>query len=284
MCLLLFKTANAEVPYEFLQNAETNNPHGSGIAIADGTKTLIQKGALWGAYDIAKVLEEFRGHPAIIHFRWATHGNKNFVNTHPFPIDANGSTWVGAHNGVISPIKTYVDESDSRAFLRQSVVPLVKKGIRLDDAIVLEALGKEMGTGNKMCYMEGSGAIGIANEKMGHWKDGVWFSNTSYEKSRTRYSWVDDDDCGGYCAGWHSKWRNTRVSNQSTVGSTTQVKHLGYTAPTKVATAEHENVWHNFQLGELYCDFCNTKLQEDDEFHIEGASGLILCDGCAKSA
>ncbi len=193
MCLLICKPSGAEIPHEYLINAFRENPDGGGVVHSDGTRNIIEKGENWGADEIADRLSKLKDNPAIVHFRWATHGSKIHKNTHPYKVSR---TWAAAHNGVIPGMPCEEDESDTRAFLRTKVKPFLKKGRNLADPDVLDIIEKEAGSGNKLAFLHSSGKYVIANEKAGHWKDGVWYSNYSYCPSVSRhsnYSFEDDE-------------------------------------------------------------------------------------------
>lgn len=181
MCLLIVKPANVEIPFSHLQNAADSNPHGAGVAIADGGKSpLIRKNHAWGADELAEELDKHKGHPALVHFRYATHGGTNLENTHPFKLE-NG--WSAAHNGIISDVETLPGESDTRAFLRLHVDPWIKNGGTMERKDILEWIGKKVGGNNKLAFLHADGRHSIANEDSGHWRDGVWYSNTSYQET-----------------------------------------------------------------------------------------------------
>ncbi len=178
MCLLLFKPAGQTVPFQYLSTAYEANPHGAGIAFADGKSVRIEKDATWNAEDIAERMEYLEENPVIVHFRYATHGSNSNNNTHPFKLP---KSWAAAHNGIID-IKCHKDESDTRAFLRSNVAPALKHGANLADQGILGLIGDTIGKNNKMAFLHGSGEYGIANEDCGHWRDGVWYSNYTYEE------------------------------------------------------------------------------------------------------
>lgn len=272
MCLLIFKPAGKRIPVEFLQNAEINNPHGSGIAIAKDNKLSIHKSAKWGADEISRVLLKNVDQPAIVHFRWATHGRPNFANTHPFQLNDN---WVAAHNGVIPDVDTLDDESDTRAFLRQNVIPLLACSVRLDDKDILTLLGKTMGSANKMTFLSADGSYGIANESSGHWLNGVWYSNHTYtfdapvkRKYRTYSPFVPTNDIymGGIPNG---DFTSVNGKSFSSCKSDT-------CAPSEDDTPEE--IWHTFDITRCYCDNCNQRVI--GEFRIEQHSGLLYCHRC----
>jgi len=279
MCLLIFKPAGKLVPNIFLENAADRNPHGCGIAFAQNNKIVVEKSAKWGATEIAKVLEDNHEYPAIIHFRYATHGSQTKDNTHPFILN---ESWVAAHNGIIPSVQTKGDESDTRAFLRQRVIPLLKNNVRLDDNAILAQLGKAMGQTNKMAFLAADGSFGIANEKSGHWKDGVWYSNHSYEE----YVYQVPRSPGfGYSnkykhqTGFYSG-RDDYFSGSSR-SSMYEDQYYPEEELENIYTKkkpDDDEVWHHIDLHALSCDSCGQNIK--DEFRLEGHSGLMYCFDC----
>lgn len=185
MCLLIVKPAGHSIPFSHLENADRENPHGCGIAFADGCDVKISKGAKWGAQEIAAQLDKLTDCPALVHFRYATHGSQNNDNTHPFSLSKK---WSAAHNGIISGMQCKKDESDTRAFLRNNVEPVLKAGGCLTDKRILSLFEQTVGAGNKLAFLHASGRYSIANEKSGHWNGGAWYSNHSYEKQEYSYA------------------------------------------------------------------------------------------------
>ena len=285
MCLLIFKPAGKTIPTNYLHNAHMSNPHGCGVAVANNGKLKIEKSSRWSSDEIDRVLKGSINAPAIVHFRYATHGSKTFDNTHPFKLN---DSWVAAHNGVIPSVTTEGDESDTRAFLRQHVMPLLEIGVRLDDNDILTMLGKSMGGANKMTFLSADGSYGIANEDAGHWKEGVWYSNDSYEDyvPATPRVWVPRSQRGSP-GGW-SAWdeENTTDAYFSNVSQSRFRKGRGKQASVPPFATEddddedtrYDEAWHTFDITSLWCDNCNQRVIE--EFRIESRSGLCYCHRC----
>lgn len=192
MCLLIMKPAGKSIPLHYLRDAWEANPHGAGLAWSDGKTVQIEKGADWTYDEIADITAQLEDFPAIVHFRFATHGSLTDKNTHPFRLPGG---WTAGHNGVISGVTCKRDESDTRAFLRKHVSPYIVAGRSLSEEPLLADLGKAMGGGNKMAFLHDSGAWSLANPESGHWKDGIWYSNHTY----VRYQ---------YCTTERKPWRN----------------------------------------------------------------------------
>lgn len=272
MCLLIFKPADKTIPDTHLVTASDNNPHGCGIAVAMGDRVIIEKDPTWKAEQIINRLMHYEGHPAIVHFRYATHGSKNDANTHPFKLNDN---WVAAHNGVISSIKTLEDESDTRAFLRLNVIPILEHGWELDQEDIVELLSQEMGSYNKMTFLRKDGVYSIANEKQGHWKDGNWYSNHGYiQHSHNRYDWDLDDyynqkyHGGGSC-----------VYNKPSYGKVIdEQKSSLLMLPER--SNNYQEVWHNLNTIATVCDCCGEDIW--GPFLYEQESKMTVCKECTK--
>jgi len=109
----------------------------------------------------------------------ATHGSESIANCHPFPIA--GGKYAVIHNGIINILPTG-DNSDTAEFCAKVLCPIARK-MRLDSPSVRFLVESTVGSGNKLCVMDGNGAVTIFNEASGHWLNGVWFSNRGYEES-----------------------------------------------------------------------------------------------------
>jgi len=199
MCLLIFKPEGIAIPHDYLVNADISNPHGCGIAYPDGRKTLTLKGAKWTADDIGKALASIGTAPAIIHFRYATHGSLTDANTHPFLLPRGVAA---AHNGVINGVTCRDDESDTRAYLRQHVAPVVGKGRDITDPLFLSTVGAQVGSHNKLVFLDGKGRHGIANESSGHWHGGSWYSNSTYQERNFAWGYDEPEE---ETAHWHAR-------------------------------------------------------------------------------
>ena len=127
MCLIVAKPKgkkNALTKERFVR-AATRNPHGIGIAYNDGSGLKVEKfiDVKDKLDDIYKIIENADAY--LIHFRYATHGNKDLENVHPFKVTDN--LYV-AHNGVLSKYPEINKEwSDTRNFVEGVIKPYVEK-------------------------------------------------------------------------------------------------------------------------------------------------------------
>lgn len=300
MCLLLFKPADKIIPDKHLVVADRNNPHGCGIAVAMGDRIIIEKAPTWSADHIIKLLNKYEGHPAIVHFRYATHGSKNVENTHPFRLNDD---WVAAHNGIISNVKTLEDESDTRAFLRLNVIPMLENNWKLTDEDVIKLLSHEMGTGNKMTFMDKEGNIAIANESAGHWNEGIWYSNGGY---KTCNYYAVDDDYDYEQAYWDSQYYEGHGKafgygppyHPVTPPIAPSYSTTKFSAFGKVIEETDENVsasalmvlpdkvnnykenWLTMDTLNTTCDCCHEEIW--GPFAIETSQQMIVCKDCCR--
>lgn len=249
MCLLIFKPAGIEIPRRELRLAHQANPDGAGIAYATGRKTVIRKSAKWDDSHVAKELAALRDAPTIVHFRFATHGKVNYGNAHPFALPRK---WAAAHNGVIHDMPCGKDESDTRAFLRLNVAPiLTDRELTEEDTL---ALGKAMGLANKMTFLSPSGAVHIANEPMGDWIDGVWYSNRNHDwtpskATRSRYASAAAD-CDEW--EWERGYRSAYASHRP-IPAVYYDEHVCAACLTRILSDEPYAIMDDYSV---YCSDC----------------------------
>ena len=187
MCIIIAKPAGVNVPMEYLENSWAANPHGAGVCFAQEGKLFISKGFM--------SLEEFTAFigdtrewddvPAIFHFRWATHGEKDKENTHPFEVIPGKLAF--AHNGVMRGMRVDGREelSDTQVFNRYILKQLPHNFLRNEG---IQRLITEAIDGDKLAFMDNLGNITIFNERLGHTDSaGVWYSNSAYKPAAAAY-------------------------------------------------------------------------------------------------
>lgn len=181
MCLAIYKPEDSTIPMSHFKEAFDSNPHGAGFAIARNGKVEIHKGFFsyrafrkaWGKQQAAK-------YPALIHFRWATHGEQTEANCHPWQL----GKYALIHNGIL-PCHSTDQKSDTGHFTDDILLPMIQSGVSPENIGLRWLVEKAIGTGNKILIMDETGHCTIYNEKIGHWnkETGAWYSNHSYEKS-----------------------------------------------------------------------------------------------------
>jgi hypothetical protein len=194
MCLIINREPDFEIPFQKFKSAIEVNPDGYGLTYPD------DKGVLRTLKDSAKpdperlyriVNEELKEVPLLLHFRYNTAGKTNLRNAHPFPVlekDTDGIDIRMAHNGTINKYKTIAkaDESDTRAFVREFVRPLLKRMVKavgpdevLKDPFTMKLLEDQIPSGSVLSFVDGNGYFQNINElgNGGGREDGWYFSN-----------------------------------------------------------------------------------------------------------
>lgn len=224
MCLLIARLPNAVVPVDHLYVAFGANPDGAGIAYAENGEVKIVKGFM----EFADFIDAYRAVPAecpaLIHFRWSTHGTIDRKNCHPFRLPNGGAM---AHNGIID-IPTTGDRSDTRTFVNEILAPAIRRdpmAARRDDYQRL--IEKFIGGGSKLAFLDVDGEITLYNEKAGHWDGSVWYSNCSY-KYTPKYVPAKPAAKGAadYGAG---DWWISRAAKRLSQGIRVKADHSAYT-------------------------------------------------------
>lgn len=193
MCLLCVMEPNETPTREQLLTAAEANPHGFGFAIMTSDRILTGRGM-----NAEEVIDRFlhlrAGFPgghAMFHTRFTTHGTTTKSNCHPFRV-AGDPDIVLAHNGVL-PLNPDDDRSDTRLFAEEWLPELGVES--LDDPVLFAGL-EDWARGSKVAIFSKSNLLQkdvyILNEHLGHWNNGIWWSNYSYEKYKSY---------GSYCGG-----------------------------------------------------------------------------------
>jgi ribosomal protein L37AE/L43A len=191
MCMLIHKPADAKKPSEeIIKHCDSVNPHGIGIAVNNGNMFTVKKDFI----DVKSFLEYYKtlkdNKEMVIHFRFATHGSREFGNRHPFKVSnskdelmqANFTAKeIFAHNGVIREAmelnKDEEDLSDTQIFIQKCFTRL--KTPLLSGDVLVNSLIEKYISGSRLLYVSVDGKLW----KKGYWytHDGCSFSNNNYE-------------------------------------------------------------------------------------------------------
>ena len=178
MCLAIFKQANVLIPDEALRSGWVSNPDGAGYAFASKGKIITSKGfttlrEFMEEYE--KAAQKYKKCPGVVHFRIRSMGDKSKENTHPFPI----MDGVMIHNGTLDGTGAIygTGPSDTSKFADR-----FGKDLTFDFCeAVKDDWSRELGLSNKLVFLYKDGRHVIINEKAGYWREGVWYSNRTYE-------------------------------------------------------------------------------------------------------
>lgn len=132
MCVIIDLPAGKSFSYEKLKNATFNNPDGFGLISIDRGKMEVNK--FWDDKGndpdkVAKELEERFDTRRFLHLRYATAGDKDSTNSHPFTVIDNSDLRVEfMHNGTLYKFKEHTaKESDTFLFNQKFLIPLLSR-------------------------------------------------------------------------------------------------------------------------------------------------------------
>jgi hypothetical protein len=134
--------------------------------------------------------KKFPNSIGIFHARYATHGEKTIDNCHPFYV-GNDNLTVIAHNGILD-IPTYDNRSDSRVFA-EDLFPTYDNAGGIDNPVVFTAI-EQWAKGSKIIVLtvnpKYKKRVYILNNKLGHYKEDIWWSNSGYKYDPYDYKYT----------------------------------------------------------------------------------------------
>ena len=151
MCIIIVKPQGAHLPpFEIISRCATRNPDGFGFAVPSRVfKSMSFKRFYRELQRVAK--SEV---PAVIHFRFATHGSIRLANCHPFRDENTGISF--AHNGVLSLVPDG-DMTDSETAFRNILLPQIEhSGI---DSVEFKKVISGVIGGSRFAFMTDDGQI-----------------------------------------------------------------------------------------------------------------------------
>jgi hypothetical protein len=200
MCLIAVSTAGAPaLTADELGSAWKANPHGAGYMFSQGGTLIIRK----AFYKLAELTAAYHAdhltHGAssafVLHFRWATHGDKSPVNVHPHEL-CGGAVGL-AHNGVLPVAPPFGATISDTVFFCRTVLA-AREPAQIMSGEFRKLLSEMIGERNKFVLMSGAGELSIVNEELGTWEGGIWFSNLTWRqtgKLTITTAWDDYEIC-----------------------------------------------------------------------------------------
>jgi predicted glutamine amidotransferase len=256
MCVIIHKPAGKRIKDEDIINAATRNDDGFGYMYYDPEqdKIITDKFLFNKPEDLLEIFASQVQYEVVYHLRIKTHGPITRKNCHPFKIlskEKHGQDMYFMHNGTISKVKEIEDESDTRAFNREVLKPLLKANKKIINTEAFKKLVEEFIGTSKLVFMTGTGEVIKFNERLGDTHDGMWVSNkysfsapvkTTYNNSK----W-DKDDYNYDCYGYNNS--NSRIDE--IIRKTTK-------SPVEIKLNEEILVMHNTDT--KYCEIGKVKL------------------------
>ena len=178
MCWIMVKPASNEVPYDYIEQAQTKNKDGYGVSwYADGAihtfKTLDFE-------EFNAKLETIENYLMVVHLRNATVGTSSCTtNVHPFPVP----TGVMFHNGTISSLRCSTSVTSDTNQLAQAISECSFTHVS-DVAPLLQIItGSSI---NRLVFLNNDGTVDIINRQLGiEDPNGNWYSNDYHVKEAT---------------------------------------------------------------------------------------------------
>lgn len=179
MCILIVSKKGALISEDEFKNCSKSNPDGTGWAYSYSNKvtcfkTYEDRNKIKELYN--KYTDDCKGRPHILHFRIATIGDKCQRLAHPFKTNNGGAF---AHNGTFSSLRELIinGDSDTLTFGKLHLDTI----INITEESLKEIESKCVSSYCKVAWLQPNGEIHLFGEKLGHYKDEVWFSNNSYK-------------------------------------------------------------------------------------------------------
>jgi len=128
MCVIIEKPPLVGMSIEDITTAQESNRNGFGYMLADDGVLFSEKGLDWTPESIFELVKANQDKLMFLHFRTRTHGKVNADNCHPFYVlnrEEHGIDLAVMHNGSVSNVMMQEDESDTNAYVRQVLTPLL---------------------------------------------------------------------------------------------------------------------------------------------------------------
>lgn len=238
MCLLTVFSPEAELNEQRMTEAAWNNPDGFGFALLVGDHIArFRSMSFSAAFDyFGQLRSEFPDAWGLFHHRFSTGGGETVDNCHPFTW-AHDERLAIAHNGVL-PIKPGRRKSDTRIWAEHNLDGVSPS--QLDDNGWFAKTETWLGSSKAVVlssHPDTEYGLYILNEHLGHWEDGVWWSNRSYQSFRS--------------TSWDSKYRSLGLP-ATTSGTSNSIYN-------RVSCGLCHHTWNmSDDCTETECDACGT--------------------------
>lgn len=201
MCIAIINPSNKTLTKETLNNCWLNNDDGAGfLYVQDGKLKAFKEMKNFDRFfnKYISIKNTCPDSNIVLHFRISTHGVVNKTNCHPFFVNSNLGF---VHNGVIHDVEEDDRFSDTYMF-NKTILKNLPNSFEQNKTI-MTLIAEFIGSGSKLAFLDSSNKYYLVNEEKGHWNDGCWFSNYSYESVS---QWVDYGGVRKYRGGYGSAW------------------------------------------------------------------------------
>lgn len=178
------RARGSNIPNGTIDYARRHNPDGFGIAWRDSKKGQLIY-AKYAPTQFAefetrlKEVDKDTTQEYVAHWRFATHGPACLRLSHPYSyVDKNLGTVLLFHNGIISPVDTRKEESDTEVFVRDIASKLPS---RWWANVAIRALVDEFIGWSRLVIMTPSETVNL-HEDRGDWDGGLWYSSAWKDK------------------------------------------------------------------------------------------------------
>lgn len=246
-----------DLPMADLQRMEDHNPHGGGIAYLgkSGRGVRYRKGL--SAAEIHAIQAKIP-RPYLLHFRWATHGDRSPRLAHPFPIGVNAfsdalkgsAPAVLVHNGVWHAYERYAPRNFTKEDLAMCSDTQIAAWYASHDESVLDdvdwstAVGRAF-DGNFMVTLRGRW---MTDDRKGHSEKNL-YSNLGWTRPAHRsgaYRVLDDDTWADWLAAYERRARGKADKVAADQKAQERCSHPAWYIGT---TMQFGNLWR--------CSVCN---------------------------
>ncbi len=241
MCLAILQLPGSKISRRELREAFRCNDDGAGFMYNRDGELIIRKGFFSFRSFYSTYRNDYTRNQKsvfVIHFRAATHGNKDKLNCHPFRVKNE----VGfVHNGILSGY-SYTHNLSDTALFNINVLQNLPKTFMFNKGIVKLLNEFCDNESSKMVILDGEGNYLVLNETEGHWRDGAWFSGYSYailttgknteggmlkcdccreEHNHTELTWVEEAGAlvCDKCIGWKNFCTHCQAGTDMSDGS-----------------------------------------------------------------
>lgn len=240
MCQIIVVPAGKKVNMKNLDKAQKHNQDGYGVSWFEDGMVKTYKTMDYNTFK--GVISSLKKYSKIVHLRYATVGDVNVSNCHPFEVP----TGVMFHNGTINgmtPPRIWKNGKYEQSGSDSSEMAKLLSAVDYDsiDAIsplILPIIGDKI---NRMVFMEDDGEITILNSKLGIEDDGIWYSNDYHLKAD---AWCRN----GYC---NPKVKDAeKAPNKSVAKKKTTVLKEGLTRVFVYGTLKRGYTNHKYFLSD----------------------------------